>query len=202
MGLNSSVARSPCKKSESGDKMQTCSVKLCFQLSFPGKFAVISGLIFLGSASIKSEEDVKTQASTINSKYYKLYRIDLSFQEWTLFISSQFYFTNKTAGAGKNCGLNIHISYLVYYVDFHLSSFQNQNQRETFKTELFLNRNDLNSGLYEGEVTGRRRFGETQVSVTTMILDLDTTSEIVTLFTQVPHGYGAIFYFSNDKYNR
>ena len=45
---------------------------------------------------------------------------------------------------------------------------------------MFLNRNDLNSGLYEGEVTGRRRFGETQVSVTIVILD--TTLDKVTLF--------------------
>ena len=46
--------------------------------------------------------------------------------------------------------------------------------------QLFLNKNDLNSGLYEGEVKGRRRFGE----------------------TQVPHGLGSIYYFSNDKFNR
>lgn len=70
--------------------------------------------------------------------------------------------------------------YLLNFISLTKQQEQNQNQRETFKTELFLNRNDLNSGLYEGEVTGRRRFGE----------------------TQVPHGYGAIFYFSNDKYNR
>jgi len=70
--------------------------------------------------------------------------------------------------------------YFLNYISLSKAQVQNQNQRETFKTELFLNRNDLNSGLYEGEVTGRRRFGE----------------------TQVPHGYGAIFYFSNDKYNR
>jgi len=61
-------------------------------------------------------------------------------------------------------------------------TFQQEGSRveETFKTELFLNKNDLNSGLYEGEVKGRRRFGE----------------------TQKPHGIGSIFYFSNDKYNR
>jgi len=61
-------------------------------------------------------------------------------------------------------------------------TFQQKGSRveETFKAELFLNKNDLNSGLYEGEVKGRRRFGE----------------------TQKPHGVGSIFYFSNDKYNR
>ena len=30
--------------------------------------------------------------------------------------------------------------------------------------QLFLDRDDLNAGLYEGEVRGRRRFGDTQVS--------------------------------------
>jgi len=35
-------------------------------------------------------------------------------------------------------------------------------------------------GLYEGQVSGRRRFGS----------------------TQVPHGRGVINYFSNDKYSR
>lgn len=55
-----------------------------------------------------------------------------------------------------------------------------QRSSETFKTELFLNKNDVNSGLYEGDVKGRRRFGE----------------------TQVPHGEGTIYYFSNDKFNR
>lgn len=71
---------------------------------------------------------------------------------------------------------------LVCLLGFPALTLQQQNSRseETFKTELFLNKNELNSGLYEGEVRGRRRFGE----------------------TQVPHGYGAIYYFSNDKYNR
>ena len=99
MGLNNSVARSPCKKSESGDIMLTFSVKLCYQLSFPGKFAVISGIFFLGSASIKSDEDVKIKASTV---FYNIYilRKDHLFQEWILLISFQFYFTIKTTGAG------------------------------------------------------------------------------------------------------
>jgi len=53
-------------------------------------------------------------------------------------------------------------------------------RKETFKAELFLNANDLNAGLYEGEVKGRRRFGD----------------------SQVPHGLGTIFYFTTDKFNR
>ena len=32
-----------------------------------------------------------------------------------------------------------------------------------FYFQLFLNSNDLNAGLYDGEVTGRRRFGDSQV---------------------------------------
>lgn len=52
---------------------------------------------------------------------------------------------------------------------------------EEFHTELFLNDNaDLDSGLYEGTVTGRRRFSE----------------------TQIPHGQGSIYYFTNDRFNR
>jgi len=52
---------------------------------------------------------------------------------------------------------------------------------EVFQTELFLNDNaDLDSGLYEGTVSGRRRFSE----------------------TQVPHGQGSIYYFTNDRFNR
>jgi hypothetical protein len=39
---------------------------------------------------------------------------------------------------------------------------------------------DLNSGLYEGMVKGRRRFGN----------------------TQKPHGLGIINYFTNDKFHR
>merc|ERR1712062_302381 len=61
-----------------------------------------------------------------------------------------------------------------------LSSEQQTNREETFKTELFLDSNDLNAGLYDGEVRGRKRFGE----------------------TQKPHGIGTIYYFNNDKYNR
>jgi len=53
-------------------------------------------------------------------------------------------------------------------------------QVEVFTAELFLDNNDLNAGLYEGEVKGRRRFGD----------------------SQVPHGIGTIYYFSNDKFNR
>ena len=54
---------------------------------------------------------------------------------------------------------------LVCLLGFPALTLQQQNSRseETFKTELFLNKNELNSGLYEGEVRGRRRFGETQV---------------------------------------
>jgi len=51
---------------------------------------------------------------------------------------------------------------------------------EVFTAELFLDNNDLNAGLYEGEVKGRRRFGD----------------------SQVPHGIGTIYYFTNDKFNR
>jgi len=51
---------------------------------------------------------------------------------------------------------------------------------EAFKAELFLDSNDLNAGLYDGEVTGRRRFGD----------------------SQVPHGVGTIYYFTTDKFNR
>ena len=40
--------------------------------------------------------------------------------------------------------------------------------------------NDLNAGLYEGMVMGRRLFGS----------------------SQVPHGHGTIHYFTNDKYHR
>ena len=47
--------------------------------------------------------------------------------------------------------------------------------------QLFLNSgDDLNSGLYEGMVKGRRRFGG----------------------TQKPHGFGMINYFTNDKFHR
>ena len=46
--------------------------------------------------------------------------------------------------------------------------------------QLFLSDDDLNAGLYEGMVTGRRLFGS----------------------SQVPHGHGTIHYFTNDKYNR
>jgi len=53
-------------------------------------------------------------------------------------------------------------------------------RQESFKAELFLNSDDLNAGLYEGEVRGRKRFGD----------------------TQVPHGVGTIYYFTTDKYNR
>jgi len=53
-------------------------------------------------------------------------------------------------------------------------------QVEVFTTELFLDNDELNAGLYEGEVKGRRRFGD----------------------SQVPHGSGTIYYFTNDKFNR
>jgi len=52
---------------------------------------------------------------------------------------------------------------------------------EEFQTELFLSDSaDLDSGLYEGTVKGRRRFSE----------------------TQIPHGQGSIYYFTNDRFNR
>jgi len=57
---------------------------------------------------------------------------------------------------------------------------QTHSQVEVFTAELFLDNNDLNAGLYEGEVKGRRRFGD----------------------SQVPHGIGTIYYFTNDKFNR
>jgi len=57
---------------------------------------------------------------------------------------------------------------------------QTRSQVEVFTAELFLDNNDLNAGLYEGEVKGRRRFGD----------------------SQVPHGIGTIYYFTNDKFNR
>ena len=46
--------------------------------------------------------------------------------------------------------------------------------------QIFLNKDDLNSGLYEGTVRGRRLF---------------TSSA-------VPHGQGTIYYFNNDKFHR
>jgi len=57
---------------------------------------------------------------------------------------------------------------------------ENSNRQESFKAELFLNNNDLNAGLYEGEVKGRKRFGD----------------------SQVPHGFGTMYYFTKDKFNR
>lgn len=51
---------------------------------------------------------------------------------------------------------------------------------ELFKAELFLNTNELTSGLYEGEVRGRKLFGE----------------------SQVPHGVGTMYYFTTDKFHR
>ena len=88
---------------------------------------------------------------------------------------------------------------LVCLLSFPALTLQQQNSRseETFKTELFLNKNELNSGLYEGEVRGRRRFGETQVLLRSSVRFHD-----IIIVNQVPHGYGAIYYFSNDKYNR
>ena len=89
---------------------------------------------------------------------------------------------------------------LVCLLSFPALTLQQQNSRseETFKTELFLNKNELNSGLYEGEVRGRRRFGETQV----LLRSSSVRFHDIIIVTQVPHGYGAIYYFSNDKYNR
>ena len=46
--------------------------------------------------------------------------------------------------------------------------------------QIFYDKDDLNSGLYEGTVRGRRLF---------------TSSAI-------PHGQGTIYYFNNDKYHR
>lgn len=62
----------------------------------------------------------------------------------------------------------------------HASAQRSKESSETFKTELFLNGDDLDSGLYEGEVRGRRLFGG----------------------SQIPHGRGTIYYFTTDKYNR
>lgn len=51
---------------------------------------------------------------------------------------------------------------------------------EIFQAEIFLNTDELTSGLYEGTVKGRRLFsGSAQ-----------------------PHGQGTIYYFSNDKFHR
>merc|ERR1712170_245760 len=76
---------------------------------------------------------------------------------------------------------NKSITFLWVIIELSLGQQQQDGRsKEVFKTELFLNKNDLNSGLYEGEVKGRRRFGE----------------------TQVPHGLGSIYDFSNDKFNR
>lgn len=55
-----------------------------------------------------------------------------------------------------------------------------QDSVEIFKAEIFLDRTELDSGLYEGKVKGRRLFGE----------------------TQIPHGKGTIYYFTNDRFNR
>jgi len=63
---------------------------------------------------------------------------------------------------------------------FQEARLQETEDRGLFRTELFLNSNDLNAGLYEGQVKGRRRFGD----------------------TQVPHGEGTIYYFTTDKFNR
>ena len=46
--------------------------------------------------------------------------------------------------------------------------------------QIFYDKDELNSGLYEGTVRGRRLF---------------TSSAI-------PHGQGTIYYFNNDKYHR
>lgn len=51
---------------------------------------------------------------------------------------------------------------------------------EIFEAELFLNRDELTSGLYEGEVIGRKLFGD----------------------SQIPHGSGTIYYFTTDKFHR
>jgi len=51
---------------------------------------------------------------------------------------------------------------------------------EIFQAELFLNRDELTSGLYEGEVIGRKLFGD----------------------SQIPHGTGTIYYFTTDKFHR
>jgi len=51
---------------------------------------------------------------------------------------------------------------------------------KTFTAEVFIDLSALDSGLYEGSVRGRPRFGG----------------------TQRPHGTGTIFYFTNDQYNR
>lgn len=72
------------------------------------------------------------------------------------------------------------LSVLLVLLQPHIDSAQRRGPKEVFKTELFLNENDLTAGLYEGEVRGRKRFGD----------------------TQEPHGFGTIFYFTADKFNR
>ena len=46
--------------------------------------------------------------------------------------------------------------------------------------QIFLDRDDLNSGLYEGTVRGRRLFSS----------------------SAIPHGQGTIYFFTNDKFHR
>jgi len=60
------------------------------------------------------------------------------------------------------------------------SSHLQKSDSKTFISELFVNGNSADSGLYEGEVKGRPRFEE----------------------TQVPHGIGTMYYFINDRLNR
>jgi hypothetical protein len=39
--------------------------------------------------------------------------------------------------------------------------------------QLFLDTNDLNAGVYEGEVKGRKRFGDSQVRLAVYLVGLD-----------------------------
>ncbi|XP_040583368.2 uncharacterized protein [Lepeophtheirus salmonis] len=61
-----------------------------------------------------------------------------------------------------------------------INPVRGQRRTDVFKTELFLNDGDLNSGLYEGMVRGRRLFGS----------------------SQIPHGIGTINYFTSDIFGR
>ena len=67
--------------------------------------------------------------------------------------------------------------------NFFSSSFEFSSccDSSNFILQIFLNdKKGLNAGLYEGDVVGRRRFGS----------------------SQVPHGFGIINYFTNDKFHR
>lgn len=68
---------------------------------------------------------------------------------------------------------------MIFFVSL-ASLAHSQRLAESFQAEIFYDKDELNSGLYEGTVRGRRLF---------------TSSAI-------PHGQGTIYYFNNDKYHR